>query len=102
MAYDLPMASLTKKVIRGRAYYYARECKRVNGRPKIVWQKYLGRAEDIIEANRPFKPGFRLSPSRRSSSSCPQSFARAPGNSPKPLFFVSPAAHRIDCARIVP
>lgn len=44
------MASLTKKTIRGKPYYYARECKRVNGRPKIVWQKYLGRPEDIIAA----------------------------------------------------
>lgn len=44
------MASLTKKMIRGKPYYYARECKRVNGKPKIVWQKYLGRAEDIIAA----------------------------------------------------
>ncbi len=44
------MPSLTKKIIRGRAYYYARECKRVDGKPKIVWQKYLGRAEDIIAA----------------------------------------------------
>lgn len=45
-----PMASLTKKIIRGKPYYYARECKRVNGRPKIVWQKYLGRPEEIIAA----------------------------------------------------
>lgn len=44
------MASITKKVIRGNAYYYARECKRVDGKPKIVWQKYLGKAEDIIAA----------------------------------------------------
>jgi transposase len=42
------MASLTKKIIRGHAYYYARECKRVDGKPKIVWQKYLGRLEDIV------------------------------------------------------
>jgi len=42
------MPSLVKKIIRGNVYYYARECKRVNGTPKIVWQKYLGRAEDII------------------------------------------------------
>lgn len=42
------MASLTRKTIRGKTYYYARECKRVDGKPKIVWQKYLGRAEDII------------------------------------------------------
>ncbi len=44
------MASLIKKTIRGKPYYYARECKRVDGKPKIVWQKYLGRADDIIAA----------------------------------------------------
>jgi transposase len=44
------MASLIKKTIRGKPYYYARESQRVNGKPKIVWQKYLGRAEDIIAA----------------------------------------------------
>ena len=44
------MASLVKKIIRGKPYYYARECQRVDGKPKIVWQKYLGRAQDIIEA----------------------------------------------------
>jgi transposase len=44
------VASLVKKMIRGKPYYYARECKRVNGKPKIVWQKYLGRADDIITA----------------------------------------------------
>ncbi|TFH48316.1 MAG: IS1634 family transposase [Lysobacterales bacterium] len=44
------MASIIKKTIRGRPYYYARECQRVDGKPKIVWQKYLGRVEDIIAA----------------------------------------------------
>ena len=44
------MASIIKKTIRGRPYYYARESKRVDGKPKIVWQKYLGRADDIIAA----------------------------------------------------
>jgi len=44
------MASIIKKTIRGHQYYYARECRRVNGKPKIVWQKYLGRADDIIQA----------------------------------------------------
>ncbi len=42
------MASIIGKNIRGNRYYYARECRRVNGKPKIVWQKYLGRADDII------------------------------------------------------
>ncbi|MDD3927782.1 MAG: hypothetical protein PHT33_14110 [bacterium] len=44
------MASITKKNINGHQYYYARECRRVNGKPKIVWQKYLGKADDIIKA----------------------------------------------------
>jgi transposase len=44
------MASIIKKTIRGKAYYYARECRRVNGKPKIVWQKYLGKADDIVAA----------------------------------------------------
>jgi len=42
--------SLTKKKIKGHTYYYARECKRVDGRPRVVWQKYLGRLEDIVKA----------------------------------------------------
>src|ERR1700684_2529865 len=44
------MASITKKTIRGKVYYYARECRRVDGKPKIVWQKYLGKADDIVAA----------------------------------------------------
>ena len=44
------MTSIIKKTIRGKPYYYARECKRVGGKPKIVWQKYLGKAGDIIDA----------------------------------------------------
>jgi hypothetical protein len=36
--------------------YYARECRRVDGKPTIVWQKYLGRAEDIIAALAPPRP----------------------------------------------
>lgn len=41
------MPSLTKKMIAGRAYYYLRECKRIDGKPKIVWQQYLGTAEAL-------------------------------------------------------
>ncbi len=44
------MASITKKVVGGNSYYYARECRRVDGKPKIVWQKYLGKVADIIAA----------------------------------------------------
>jgi transposase len=44
------MVSISKKTVRGHTYYYARECRRVAGKPKIVWQKYLGKAEDIVSA----------------------------------------------------
>ena len=44
------MASIAKKKIGRGLYYYARECKRINGKPKVVWQKYLGRVEDILSA----------------------------------------------------
>lgn len=57
------MASLYKKMIRGKPYYYARECKRVDGKPKIVWQKYLGRPQDIIDAmTGPAAPGEPAQP----------------------------------------
>jgi hypothetical protein len=41
------MASLTKKKIGGRTYYYLRETARVDGRPKVVKTVYVGRAEDL-------------------------------------------------------
>jgi transposase len=41
------MASLTKKIINGRPYYYLRETARVGGRSKVVRTVYLGRAEEI-------------------------------------------------------
>ena len=44
------MASLTAKIINGRTYYYARDCQRVNGKPKIVRTIYLGSANDLIAA----------------------------------------------------
>jgi len=44
------MVSIVKKLVRGKPYFYARECRRVDGKPKIVWQKYLGKAEDIVAA----------------------------------------------------
>ena len=42
------MVSLVKKRIRGKAYYYARQSQRVDGKPTIVWQKYLGPADQIV------------------------------------------------------
>lgn len=41
------MASLTKKIVNGRPYYYLRETARVGGRSKVVRTVYLGRAEDL-------------------------------------------------------
>jgi hypothetical protein len=43
------MASIIKKKIRGQIYYYYAESKRVNGKPKLVNQKYLGNAEKLLE-----------------------------------------------------
>ena len=40
------MYSLTQKTVKGRKYYYARLCQRVNGRPKIVQTIYLGTVQD--------------------------------------------------------
>lgn len=40
---------LTPKKIRGHTYWYARECRRINGKPRIVWQKYLGKADHIVQ-----------------------------------------------------
>lgn len=41
------MASLYKKVISGKPYWYLREMGRVNGKPKMVSERYLGSAADI-------------------------------------------------------
>jgi len=44
------MASITLKTIKGHSYYYARECQRVNGKPKIVKTTYLGSLDHILQA----------------------------------------------------
>jgi transposase len=44
------LPSLTAKRIDGHTYYYARYCQRVNGKPKIVRQVYLGSLENLIAA----------------------------------------------------
>lgn len=43
------MPSLKKKIIKGHIYWYAVEMARIDGKPKQVWQMYLGTAEKIIE-----------------------------------------------------
>lgn len=47
------LASIIKKKKKGQVYYYLVESARVDGKPRIVHQKYLGRAEhiaDVMEA----------------------------------------------------
>ena len=41
------MASLYKKVISGKPYWYLREMGWVDGRPKMVSERYLGSAAEI-------------------------------------------------------
>jgi transposase len=42
------MAHLHKKVKKGRTYYYIREIQRVNGKPTVTSQVYLGSADRIL------------------------------------------------------
>ncbi|MFR9728330.1 transposase [Saccharopolyspora sp. MS10] len=44
------MASIIGKRVNGRTYYYAAESRRVRGEPRIVAQRYLGTAEDLVAA----------------------------------------------------
>src|SRR5947199_9810519 len=48
--YDLNMASIIGKTIKGQTYYYLREVARVDGKPKVISQRYLGKAADIEAA----------------------------------------------------
>ena len=50
------MASIIKKIKKGHTYYYAAESARVNGKPRIVWQKYLGTLDSIIKRHEQTKP----------------------------------------------
>lgn len=43
------MVHIHKKKLKGHTYYYLRKIERVDGKPKVVWQKYLGSAEKIKE-----------------------------------------------------
>jgi hypothetical protein len=43
------MAHLHKKMKKGRPYYYIREIARVNGKPTVVSQGYLGSLERMLE-----------------------------------------------------
>jgi transposase len=41
---------LYKKIINGKPYFYLREMARVDGKPKMVSERYLGSAADIVAA----------------------------------------------------
>jgi len=43
------MGSIIKKPVKSYTYYYYVESKRINGKPKLVNQKYLGTAEKVLE-----------------------------------------------------
>ena len=47
--YNFNMPHLHKKIKKGRPYYYIREIARVEGKPKVVNQIYLGSLERIME-----------------------------------------------------
>ena len=44
------MASLYPKKVNGKTYWYLREMARVDGKPKMVSERYLGTAADIAAA----------------------------------------------------
>lgn len=44
------MASIVGKKIHGKTYYYLVESARVNGKPRIVDQKYLGTAQEVLDS----------------------------------------------------
>src|ERR1700674_1554520 len=51
------MAYLVGKKQDGKTYYYLTESARVNGKPRIVSQQYLGSAEEIAERLSESGPG---------------------------------------------
>jgi hypothetical protein len=56
---DALLASIVRKMKKGDAYYYLVESARVNGKPRIVSQRYLGTAESVAAA---FDSGTRSNP----------------------------------------
>jgi hypothetical protein len=44
------MERLEKKRIKGHIYYYYSKWGRVNGKSRRLWQKYLGKPDDILHA----------------------------------------------------
>ena len=64
------MASLISKLKKNKLYYYVVESARVEGKPRIVQQTYLGTAERVAALSRTVLPRCP-SPRLPSSSACP-------------------------------
>ena len=56
--YFFPMAHIHKKMKKGRPYYYIREIARVDGKPKVIKQIYLGGIDRLRELVAEKKEGF--------------------------------------------
>lgn len=55
------MGTLTRKLKQGKAYWYYVESARVGGKPRVVYQVYLGTAENVV---RNLQDGLRPEPLR--------------------------------------
>ena len=54
--YDLNVASLYPKKIGGKTYWYLREMARVDGKPRMVSERYVGSAAEVAALNRLVAP----------------------------------------------
>ena len=54
------MAHLHKKIKKGKPYYYVREMARVEGKPTVIDQVYIGSAQRILQMAREDKAGGRV------------------------------------------
>lgn len=59
--YAARMVHLHRKIKKGRPYYYVREIQRVDGKPKVVSQVYLGSVEAILARAQESKAGESVS-----------------------------------------
>ena len=70
IAYVLPcMASLIKKKKANTIYYYVVESARVDGKPRIVHQTYLGTAESVARLVQDRSAPVPLAAARRTAAS---------------------------------
>jgi hypothetical protein len=73
---EAEMERLEAKRIKGHTYYYYSKWARVDNRCRRVWQKYLGKLEDIVAAVQGVDR--RRSPPRSSNGDCPRPSGRKP------------------------